>query len=181
MSNRTKASLLMVASAALFAVVQLLIAASADGIPLYEQLFFRNLFSGVFAYFSAKKLGMNPLGKPENRKLLLLRSVMGYLGMVCLFYASAKAAQGDVAVMTTMSPFIVTLLAVLFLGEKPVCYQVVALVLSFSGALVVSNPTFNSDWFPLFMAFLCAVFSGVAYTVIGALKGREAPCAPITV
>lgn len=176
MSNRTKGSLLMVMSSAAFAIQQLFVATSADGIPLFEQLFFRNLFAAIYALPAIKKAGANPFGKRENRKLLLLRSIMGYLGMVCLFYASARAAQGDVAVLSRMSPFIVTLLAVVFLGEKIARYHVVALVLSFSGAVVVSNPTFNSDLFPLFMAMLCSIFSGVAYTIVGALKGREAPC-----
>ena len=39
----------------------------------------------------------------------------------------------------------------------------------------MSNPTFQSHWFPVAVAFLSAVFSGVAYTAIGALKNREPP------
>lgn len=175
MSNKTKAAGLMVLSAMSFAAMQVMIAKTAGGIPLFEQLFFRNLLAAAVALVSVRRQGQNPFGKQENRKLLVMRSVMGYLGMVCLFYASARAAQGDVAVINKMSPFIVTLLAVLFLREKVARYQVVALVVAFSGAVLVSNPTFNSDLFPILVAFLSAVFSGVAYTLVGALKGREAP------
>lgn len=175
MSKRIKASLLMVLSAMSFSAMQIVIAKSAAGIPLFEQLFFRNLFAAGGAYISVRKQGHRLMGKPENRRLLVLRSLMGYLGMICLFYASAHAAQGDVAVMNKMSPFIVTLLAVVFLREKVAHYQVAALVLALAGAVVVSNPTFQSEVFPVFVALLSALFSGIAYTMVGALKGREAP------
>lgn len=175
MSNKTKASVLMVLSAMSFAAMQIMIAKSADGIPLFEQLFFRNLLAAAVAFVSVRRQEQNPFGKKENRKLLVMRSVMGYLGMVCLFYATARAAQGDVAVINKMSPFIVTLLAVLFLREKIARHQIVALIVAFSGAVLVSNPTFNSNLFPILVAFASAVFSGVAYTLVGALKGREAP------
>jgi len=175
MNDHSKAALLMILSSLSFAAMQVLIAKSAGRIPLFEQLFFRNLLAAGVALVSVKRSGQNPLGKPENRKLLILRSLTGYLGMVCLFYASARAAQGDVAVINKMSPFIVTLLSVAFLGEKISRSQVLALILAFSGGVCVSNPTFHSSLFPIFVAFLSALFSGAAYTAVGALKGREQP------
>lgn len=175
MNNHSKAALLMILSSLSFAAMQVLIAKSAGRIPLFEQLFFRNLLAAGVALVSVRKNGQNPFGKRENRKLLILRSLTGYLGMVCLFYATARAAQGDVAVINKMSPFIVTLLSVIFLREKISRRQIFALVLAFSGGVWVSNPTFRSSLFPIFVAFLSALFSGVAYTAVGALKGREQP------
>lgn len=172
----TKAAGLMVLSAMSFAAMQILIAKSAARIPLFEQLFFRNLLAAGVALISVRKYSQNPFGKRENRKLLILRSLMGYLGMVCLFYATARAAQGDVAVINKMSPFIVTLLSVIFLRERIAPYQMAALVLAFSGAVLVSRPTFDSELLPMLVALLSAFFSGIAYTAVGALKGREMPC-----
>lgn len=175
MSGRVKGSVYMILSAMSFSAMQIFIAKSAGGIPLFEQLFFRNLFAAAFAYVGIYRQKQNPFGKPENRKLLILRSAMGYLGMVCLFYASANAAQGDVAVINKLSPFVVTMLAVVFLKERVKTYQTVALILAFSGAVLVSDPGFRSDLLPIFVALLSAVFSGAAYTIVGALKGRESP------
>lgn len=176
MSKSIKASVLMMLSAMCFSAMQIAIALSASRIPLFEQLFFRNLFAAIVALVSVCRQGQCPFGKPENRKLLVLRSAAGYLGMVCLFYATARAAQGDVAVMNKLSPFLVTLLAMVFLREKVSRVQIIALVLALIGAVAVSNPTFQSDGFPVFVAFLSALFSGIAYTAVGGLKGREAPC-----
>lgn len=179
MSKRAQASLLMLLSAASFAAMQVVVARSADRIPLFEQLFFRNLLTSFVALIEIRRLKQSPFGKTGNRKLLLLRSVAGYLGMVCLFYASAHGAQGDVAVMNKLSPFLVTLLAVAFLGEKVNGRQILALLLAMAGAVTVSNPTFSSGGYTMLIAFLSALFSGIAYTTVGALKGREEPCVTV--
>lgn len=176
MSKRVKASLLMLVSAMCFSAMQIVIARSADRIPLFEQLFFRNLFAAAVAFVEVRHEKQCPFGKVSNRNLLMLRSAAGYLGMVCLFYASAHAAQGDVAVMNKLSPFLVTLLAVVFLCEKITLRQMAALMFAMAGAVTVSNPSFHSELFPIFVAFLSALFSGIAYTAVGALKGRERPC-----
>ena len=72
--------------------------------------------------------------------LLFLRSAAGYLGMVALFYATAHGSQGDVSIINKMSPFIVLLLAALFLREKIAGYQIAGLLLAFLGAAFVLNP-----------------------------------------
>lgn len=179
MSKRIKASFLMLVSAMCFSAMQVVIAFSADRIPLFEQLFFRNLFAAAVAFAEVRREKQRPFGKASNRKLLLIRSVAGYLGMVCLFYASAHAAQGDVSVMNKLSPFLVTMLAVIFLREKITLRQTAALLLAMAGAVTVCNPSFQSGLFPIFVAFLSALFSGIAYTVVGALKGKEKPCVVI--
>ena len=141
--------------------MQIAIAKTAQGIPLFEQLFFRNLFACIAAFVSLRRKNLAAFGKRENRGLLVFRSAAGYAGMIALFYASGHAAQGDVAIINKMSPFVVTVLACLFLKEKFTAYQGVALGLAFGGALLVSNPTFQSHWFPVAVAFLSAVFSGL--------------------
>ena len=175
MNQKTKGILLMMLSALAFSSMQIIIATTADTIPLFEQLFFRNLVATIVTYFSIKKLKLNILGEKKNRKVLVARSIFGYLGMITVFYSTANAAQGDVAIINKMSPFIVTILAFLFLKENITKYQIIGLLVAFTGAFFVSNPSFNSDVFPLFIAFLSAVFSGIAYTLVGSLKGKEHP------
>lgn len=116
--------------------------------------FFRNLFACIAAFVSLRRKNLAAFGKRENRGLLVFRSAAGYAGMIALFYASGHAAQGDVAIINKMSPFVVTVLACLFLKEKFTAYQGVALGLAFGGALLVSNPTFQSHWFPVAVAML---------------------------
>lgn len=135
MSRFGKGALLMILSALGFSAMQIAIAKTAQGIPLFEQLFFRNLFACIAAFVSLRRKNLAAFGKRENRGLLVFRSAAGYAGMIALFYASGHAAQGDVAIINKMSPFVVTVLACLFLKEKFTAYQGVALGLAFGGAL----------------------------------------------
>lgn len=137
MSRFGKGALLMILSALGFSAMQIAIAKTAQGIPLFEQLFFRNLFACIAAFVSLRRKNLAAFGKRENRGLLVFRSAAGYAGMIALFYASGHAAQGDVAIINKMSPFVVTVLACLFLKEKFTAYQGVALGLAFGGALML--------------------------------------------
>lgn len=179
MNNKLKGSLCMIASALAFAFMQVFIAFTAGDIPLFEQLLFRNLFAAGISYTTIRKLKLSPWGKRENRGLLSLRAFFGFMGMIAMFYASGNGSQGDVAILNKMSPFFVTILAVIFLKEKINKYQIISLFVAFSGAFIVCNPEMNTNLLPLIAAFICAVFSGVAYTCVGALKGRENPSVTI--
>lgn len=173
MNNQLKAAIYMVISAMSFSLMQVCIAKTAGTIPLFEQLFIRNAIATVVAYIAMGEKKSQIFGKKENRKHLMLRSVFGFCGMICLFYASANANQGDVAIINKMSPFVICIVAYFLLKEKVTKYEVYALLIAFVGAFIVSNPQFNSNIFPIFIAFLSAIFSGLAYVYISVLKGKE--------
>ena len=65
-----------------------------------------------------------------------------------------------------------TLLAAVFMKEKLSQIQIPALVLSVLGAFIVFRPSFQSDPFPLIVALLSAITSGIAYTFLGYFKGK---------
>lgn len=175
MQVKQKAIIYMILSTFAFSTMQIIIGLTADTVPLFEQLFFRNLIATAIAYSSIRELSLPLWGGRENRKLLFLRSTTGYIGMICLFYASGHGKQGDVAIINQTSLFIVTILCVIFLKERITKYQIIGMFLAFAGSFFVLNPEFNTDVFPLLVALLAAVFSGIAYTLVGALKGREHP------
>lgn len=175
MSQKLKAILLMITSALAFAVMQLAISATGGRIPIFQQLFFRNLIAASVAYVAIRKNSLPAFGTKGNRAMLIIRSVTGYMGMIALFYAAANADQGDVATISKMSPFIISILAYFFMKEKITKYQIIGLFVAAAGAYFVSNPQYNSNTFPIVIAFISCLFTGVAYTLVGALKGREAP------
>ena len=111
-------------------------------------------------------------GPKKYQPYLFGRSFFGFLGLITLFYASSHAAQGDVTVLNKLSPIFVTLLAAVFMKEKLSSIQIPALVLSVLGAFIVFRPSFQSDPFPLVVALLSAITSGVAYTFLGYFKGK---------
>ena len=175
MSRLTKAALFMVISSGMFSLMQVIIAFTAEEIPIFEQLFFRNLIATIVTYFAVIKQKCKIMGKKENQVFLASRAFFGYLAMITTFYASRYGNQADVSTILKMTPFLVTFFAVIFLGEKVKKFQIISLIIASVGLFFISNPKFNSNVFPLFIAFLALIFSSFAYTMIGKLKGREKP------
>ena len=172
MSERTKGAVLMCTSAFLFSAMQIPISLSGTTIPIMEQVFFRNIVTLILSFILIMRSGGSLFGTKKNQPLLFVRSAFGFLGLITQFYAVAHANQGDVSTMMKLSPFMITLWAAIFLKEKIRKVQVPALLIAFLGAAFVANPAFNSNLFPLFMAFLCALFSSVSYTLLAYFKNK---------
>ena len=172
MSERTKGAVLMCTSAFLFSAMQIPISLSGTTIPIMEKVFFRNIVTLILSFILIMRSGGSLFGTKKNQPLLFVRSAFGFLGLITQFYAVAHANQGDVSTMMKLSPFMITLWAAIFLKEKIRKVQVPALLIAFLGAAFVANPAFNSNLFPLFMAFLCAFFSSVSYTLLAYFKNK---------
>ncbi|MDO4485896.1 MAG: DMT family transporter [Bacillota bacterium] len=172
LNERQKGAVLMSSSALLFSAMQIAINMTGGSIPLMEQIFFRNIVCLVMSLIVILRTGGSLFGSRKHQPLLFVRSFFGFLGFITMFYASAHAHQGDVTTLMKLSPFLITLWAAIFLKEKIKKVQVPALLIAFAGAALVGNPAFNSNMFPLFMAFLCAFFTSVSYTLLAYFKNK---------
>ena len=164
--------LLMLLSALLFSAMQVIINITGDRVPLMEQVFFRNLVSLIISFIIIHRNGLSMFGEMKYQPFLFMRSGFGFLGLISLFYAASRASQADVTILSKLSPFLITLLAFVFLKEKIAKIQIPALLIAFSGAFLVANPAFHSNVFPLFLAFLCAIFSSITYTLLAYFKDK---------
>lgn len=170
--TKQKGILLMLLSALLFAAMQVVIHITSGHIPLMEQVFFRNIVSLVLCFIIIKRQKLSMFGEKKYQPWLFVRSCSGLLGLVSLFYAVSHAYQADVTIISKLSPFLITLLAFIFLKEKIAKVQVPALIIAFIGGFIVANPSFHSNLFPLFIAFLCAIFSSLSYTLLAYFKDK---------
>lgn len=170
-TQKQKGILFMILSALSFASMQVVVRMSRE-IPTMEQICVRNLFILIVSFFIIRKKHGSYYGPKKYQPYLFGRSFFGFLGLITLFYASSHAAQGDVTVLNKLSPIFVTLLAAVFMKEKLSSIQIPALVLSVLGAFIVFRPSFQSDPFPLIVALLSAITSGIAYTFLGYFKGK---------
>jgi drug/metabolite transporter (DMT)-like permease len=170
--TRQKGILLMLLSALLFAVMQIAIHITGERVPLMEQVFFRNIVSLAICFVIIRRNKYSMFGGKKDQPLLFMRSGFGLLGLISLFYAASRASQADVTIISKLSPFLITLFAYLFLKERIAKVQIPALIIAFGGAVLVANPSFHSNLFPLFVAFLCAIFSSVAYTLLAYSKDK---------
>lgn len=171
----------MLVSALSFSCMQLAIKKSGVGgeQPLMEQAFFRNLFSLIFVIPPIIKKKLAPFGRREAQPYLLVRSITGYLAILCFFYASNHAAIADANVLNKLSPAVVMLLSVLFLKERVTFIQILSLLLSLVGTCVVCGPAMNSAAIAVAAAILSAVFGGIAHTFVALLKDKADPAVVI--
>jgi drug/metabolite transporter (DMT)-like permease len=171
-TTKQKGILLMLLSALLFSAMQVIINITGGRVPLMEQVFFRNIVSLILCFVIIKRHGLSMFGERKYQPWLFMRSSFGLLGLVSLFYAASRAAQADVTILSKLSPFLITLFAFWFLKERITRIQVPSLIIAFGGAFLVANPSFHSNPFPLFLAFLCAIFSSVSYTLLAYFKDK---------
>lgn len=165
----------MLLSALSFSLMQVVVKISATHVGTMQQVFFRNLFS-LFVTFVLLRRNRLPLMGPRAYRLpLFARSFLGFVGVVMLFYASAGARQADVALLNRTSAIWVSVFAMIFLKEKISKVQVPVILLCLAGAFVAMRPSFESNFLPLLLAFLTAVSSGLAYTMIAFCKGHVNP------
>lgn len=172
MDNKPKAITLMLISALAFAIMGAMVKLAGD-IPLFEKVFYRNLVSLGIAYIMIKNKKVSFFGKKENQKYLLSRSLLGLLGVILNFYAINHLVLSDASMLNKISPFFVTLFAVIFLKEKLSKIQIPVLIIVFIGALLIIKPQFNFSVLPSLSGFISAMCAGAAYTLIRFLRDRE--------
>ncbi len=174
MTNKTKSVVFMLISAFAFAVTQAFVKLAGD-LPSYEKVFFRNIVSLLIAAVICYKNGSALFGKKESAKFLISRSLLGAIGMVLYFYSISHLILADAAILNKLSPFFVTIFAVIFLKEKISKVQVPAMIIIFLAALLIVKPRFELSILPALAGFGSAVFAGAAYTLVRVLGGKERP------
>lgn len=172
MDNRPKAVTLMLISAFAFSIMSAMVKLSGD-IPIFEKVFFRNLVGLIIAYIMVRNNKSRLLGKRENQKYLFSRSILGLLGVILNFYALRYLVLSDASMLNKISPFFVTLFAIMFLKEKIKKLHIPTLIIVFLGALLIIKPQFNFSVMPSLAGFVSAMFAAGAYTLIRFLSGRE--------
>ena len=174
-SDRTKGILLMTASALCFAFMSIAVKRTGGTIPVFEQVFFRNLVIVIVAGAYLLRHHLPLYGPRQYQPAMFGRSILGVLGVLASFLATNTGSQADVSILSRLSPFLITAFSALFLKEKITKIQIPALLLAFGGAFVVANPKFHSNMYPIVMALLCSLASSFSYTLVGYLKGKAHP------
>lgn len=172
LSDRNKGIVFIILSAFGFAMMSAFIKLSGD-LPSIQKTFFRNLVSCIIAFSLILKYKESAFGSKENRKILILRSIFGTLGIILNFYAIDRLVLSDANMLNKLSPFFVIIFSALFLSEKINFKQFIAIIIAFVGTLFIIKPSFNLDMIPAFMGILGAIFAAGAYTCLRVLGGRE--------
>ena len=171
-SDRIKGILCIIASACGFAIMSAFIKLAGD-LPSFQKTFFRNLVAAVIALYLIIKHKGSLVGKKENRKILILRSTFGTIGIICNYYAVDRLVLSDANMLNKLSPFLVVIFCALFLKEKINLKQITMVSVAFIGALFIIKPSFNVEVLPYLVGVLGAIGAALAYTCVRALGNKE--------
>lgn len=161
-----KAILLLIASAFFFALMNMFVQLSGD-VPTIQKTFFRNLIALIVAGAVLLK-NRAPVLPPKGARLdVLLRSVAGYIGVICNFYALGSLTLSDASLLNKMSPFFAVIFSIFLLKEKADKVQWGIIAAAFAGVLFVIKPSFgNAQLIPSLVGFLGGMAAGCAYTLV---------------
>lgn len=203
LSDNLKGAALMSASMAAFVCNDTLIKMASESFPLAQALTIRGLFASVFVALIAWHRGqlLTPIPGPD-RKRVALRT----LGEICatVFFLTAlfNMPLANVTAVLQVAPLAVTLGAALFLGDRVGWRRYSAILVGFSGVLLIVRP--GAEGFNLYaLSALAAVMfvalrdlttrqlskevpsiqvalvTSVAVTVMGGVLSLVQPWAPI--
>ncbi len=172
LSSKTKGIMFILTASLGFALMSTCVKLAGD-LPSLQKAFFRNLVGPFVAGYLVHKNHASYTGQKSSWKLLFLRSLAGTLGVVFNFYAIDHLILSDASMINKLSPIFTIIFSYIFLKEKIKLPQACAIVVAFSGMLLIVKPGFNVDVFPGMVGLAGAVFAGVAYTCLRALGKSE--------
>jgi drug/metabolite transporter (DMT)-like permease len=174
LSNRNKGIIFIILSGFGFAMMSAFVKMSGD-LPSFQKTFFRNIVSLAVAFILIVNHKGSFFGKKENQVLLILRSVLGTLGIIFNFYSIDKLVLSDANMLNKLSPFFVIIFSGLFLKEKINSRQALSIIIAFIGALFIIKPSFNSEVIPAVIGALGGITAAAAYTCVRGLGEKEKP------
>jgi drug/metabolite transporter (DMT)-like permease len=194
MKDHQKAIAFMLLSALSFTVMGYFVK-SLPGVPFSIKVLFRNLVVFLMVgiptavqVIRGQSLELI-LGSKGDRGPLLLRSLLGFFGVVFLFLAidgfsfswAGELIQlkglslAEASSLNRTSPLFVLIFASLFIGEKVRAYQIPLTLMGFIGALLIIKPEFSPQILPATFGLASGAFAGGAYTIIRGSKDVRVP------
>lgn len=167
---------LKLASVGVFAGMTVCVKLLGRDIPAGQTLFFRGLISVLVLALIAWSTNRPHLLTTRNWRSHALRSLSGTISMFCLFIALSMIPLADLTAITFTSPMFLTVLAMLFLGERIHRFRWTALGIGFVGVLITIGPhlSFASGASAgVVIALVNAVFSAIAMMFLRRMAAGE--------
>ena len=119
----------------------------------FEVAFFRTIFVLIIFLPLVAKNGISSL-KSNNIKLQTFRAIVGSVAMLCMFYGLSITELAKATALMFTVPIFATILAILFLKEIVGIRRWLAMIVGFTGAVIVLRPDVELGFGPLLI--LCA-------------------------
>ncbi|KAI9322122.1 hypothetical protein BX666DRAFT_576303 [Dichotomocladium elegans] len=134
--------ILMTLSALGFSTMSLFVKLSGATFPSFEIVFFRSIIQVFVGLVGCAYYKVNPLGRPNVRKWLVLRGLAGTIGLALFFFSVTQMPLADATVVFFLGPTFTAILAAVVLKESFTVIDGLCAALCMVGAVLVSKPTF---------------------------------------
>jgi drug/metabolite transporter (DMT)-like permease len=168
----------MAAGALSFSLISALVKVAGRTLPTMEIVLARSVVLAVLSAGTLRLRGRPMAGK--ERRLLLLRGLLGFIALSCFFYSVVALPLADATVIQYTNPVFTALLAAVVLGESLRMVEVGLALTSLAGVLMVAQPTFlfgdaaaSLDPFAVVVALGGALFSASAYVAVRRLREED--------
>ncbi len=167
----------MVLSALTFTILNTIIK-EVNYLPTFELVFFRSIGS-VFLGLAVLKGNKIPLWG-NNKKLLILRAIVGMTGMTLFFQAFKMMPLASAVSLRYLSPFFAAMFAVWLLKEKVSRFQWLFFLTAFGGVVLLKGFDHRITMLGLAVILSAAVLSGLVYVIIRKIGTSEHPVVVVT-
>lgn len=171
----------MAGAALAFSVMSLLVKVGGQHLPAQQMVAVRAVITLVLSTWAVRAAGVSPWGTRDKRGLLILRGVVGFLALSCFYHSIVHLPLADATVIQYTNPVFAGLLAVPFLGERLRRREVVSVVVSMAGVVMVTRPSFlfgdghALDPVTVGIGLAGALCSATAYITVRKLGATEHP------
>ena len=172
MTKRNQGILCILSAAFFFALMNLFVRMS-EGVPLMEQVFFRNGVALIVSFFMLLASPRKFRTEKENRPYIAIRAVVGTLGVIGNFAAIDHLNIADASMLNKLSPFFAIMFSIWVTKEKPKTIDIIAVFVAFIGALFVVKPCAVLHTYRALLGFSSGLCAGLAYTYVRKIAGRE--------
>ncbi|MBK8415849.1 MAG: DMT family transporter [Bacteroidetes bacterium] len=155
-----------------FAIMNIFIKAVSH-LPAIEIVFFRCGVSLLICFYQLKKEQLD--WKGTNRKLLILRGVLGTIALYTYFITISKMPLGTAVIIQYLSPIFTTILAIFILKEYVKPIQWLFFIISFAGVFLMKEFDERIELTYLLIGLFSAITSAFVYITIRSLKEKEHP------
>lgn len=142
-------------------------------IGAFQIVFFRSVSSLFFTFGFLLKNKIPLLG--TNRKLLILRGLVGVISMSLFFMSTKYLPIGTAVSLRYLAPIFAGVFAIYFLKETIKRLQWFFFALAFAGVIILKGFDTDLDGTGLLLIFMSAIFSGLVYVVISKIGKSNHP------
>ena len=150
-----------------FVLMSVCIKATGDHIPLFQVVFFRNFFAllPLFLVIYFYKLDIKSI---NNMKMHIARAILGISAMSLFFISLRYVHLVEMQTISFSSVFFISILSVIFLGEKIGYRRIIAIIFGFIGVVIILEPNQNIFSNYSFLPLIASLF--LSFAVIALKK-----------